>query len=176
MTTESKSYRVAEIWHNLYTDFELLPLPRQLESEPIDEYIDFCYNRYESGPTLIIQDAICRRKMNLYRSIAQRIKIRVFSLRLNSGMKIDQLLALEEFADICDIVKEEILPAWDLTEFVDFFTKMVRAIMTKRQMLGLCEKSKKKREQNPDPSFYNRQKISYSVKQQLRMRPKDTFL
>lgn len=91
-------------------------------------------------------------------------------------MKIDQLLALEEFADIRDIVKEEILPAWDITEFVDFFAKMVRAIMTKRQMLGLCEKSKKKREQNPDPSFYNRQKISYSVKQQLRMRPKDMFL
>ena len=167
---ESKSYRVAEIRYNLIVDFELLSLPKQLKLERIQEYIKFYYNSYQSGPTLIIEDKLCRKKMNLYRSIAQRIKIRVYD-----GLHINKLLALEELTDVCEIIEREILSIWNITEFVDFFAQEVCAIVTKKQLLGLCEKTKKKSKQNKCPSFYNRDKVSYSVKQQFRMRQKDYF-
>jgi hypothetical protein len=128
--------KLHDFGYEIQESYDVLQLPDQLKAEPIDAYIDMRRN------VLVIDDPICRKKMNKYRSIAERLLNRVHFDTEHAGLfsrgteKMEKVLELDEFADIREIVVDEILPVWKIDDFVNFFCNGVHQIMSKRQMSG----------------------------------------
>ncbi len=123
-----KSLRMPRAFHELKRDYKMLLLPKQLEFEGVDNYIDFI-----RGRVLVVDSDLSRKKMHLYQSIAQRLMNQGVSSAENNAV-VQEILSKEANFDMRNVVLHDILPFWKVEEFIQFFKGLT--IITSRQLSG----------------------------------------
>ena len=133
-------HRMPEKWHSLQNDFKILTLTKQLEHESIDNFIDFV-----DGNVLLVVNDICRRKMNMFLSIAERVRSKIkktwpWADNRPTEEQLIRLFDMDEFANERELVREDILPFWKVEEFVEFFCVRVSLwrLSFHPRLLSLC--------------------------------------
>lgn len=186
---KKEQMKLANREHRNEPTYDILDLPAQLQTENIDNFIRFMPFDSDTatyGSALVIEDEACRKRMNQYRSVAERLATRILTsvpgrattkrvakYRGTKKETIDALLASDEFADVRDVIRDEILPIWDIERFVLFFATQVRFVVDNRQLQGMHRQYCKLWTENLKP-WRNDEKDDQSAKQQFRSAKKIT--
>mgnify|MGYP001079051585 CR=1 FL=1 len=139
----SEEHRMTQIQHNH------LNIPTQLDQFEIDFFVQpyFCNRGW-----IVTENKLCRKKLNCFKSIAERLIGKIFQKPLTRNQRgwrarhlfshvtvetIKSFALSEDFFDVWQILDEEIIPFWDLKDFVEFFFYEVERICTKKQFEGM---------------------------------------
>ncbi len=141
--------------------WEILVIPPELSNFDCISLV--CPSEGSQMNLLIADDHSTRKTLNLYKSIAERLATRIlttppgnfthwFPLKRQRAKRynvekesIETLLQEEEFANVRQIIINDIMENWNIERFVSFFVGHVDSIVCERQFNGINRVKNQKR-------------------------------